>query len=295
MTAPRVLITNDDGIASPGIRALARAAIDAGLDAVVAAPLSEFSGASASLTATESEGRIVLETRELAGLPGTAAYGVAGSPGFIALIASRGAFGPAPNLVLSGINRGANAGHAILHSGTVGAALTAAAAGARALAVSLDVLTAASASAASGGAAVAAIDRIDDEARNWGTAAGFVTELLPALRAAPAGTVFNLNVPDAPADRVRGLRRAAMAPFGQVQITISEVGQGYVRTSLEEHGNRLVDGTDLACLAAGYASVTSLCGITETLDAPELRAIDRFSAGAEAGTKAGPTPASDHR
>src|SRR5688572_27496371 len=135
----RVLITNDDGVDAPGLRSLARAAVAAGLDTVVAAPLREQSGMSAAMIATERDGRVVLEARDLVGLDGTPAYGVAGSPGFIALIASRGAFGPAPGLVLSGINRGANAGRAILHSGTVGAALTAAARGARAMAVSLDV------------------------------------------------------------------------------------------------------------------------------------------------------------
>jgi 5'-nucleotidase len=188
---------------------------------------------------------------------------VAGSPGFIALIATRGAFGPAPHLVLSGINRGANAGHAILHSGTVGAALTAAATGCRGMAVSLDVLTAAAASAASGGAAIAAIDLVDDESRNWTTAARLAVELLPDLQRAPAGTVFNLNAPDTPYDRLRGLRRATMADFGQVQITVAEVGQGYVRTALEEHTGRHEDGTDLALLAAGYASITPVRGITE--------------------------------
>jgi 5'-nucleotidase len=269
-----MLITNDDGIGAPGLRALARAAVTAGFDAVVAAPLHEASGMSAAMTATEADGRVVLQTRELAGLDGTPAYGVAGSPGFIALIASRGAFGPAPELVLSGINRGANAGHAILHSGTVGAALTAAASGARAMAVSLDVLTAAAASAASGGAAIAAIDRVDDESRHWDTAAQFAVELLPALESAPAGTVFNLNVPDAPRADVRGLRRAAMARFGQVQITIAEVGHGFVRTALEEHAGRFAKGTDLAWLADGYAAVTALRGICEARDPGLLPALD---------------------
>jgi 5'-nucleotidase len=279
----RVLVTNDDGIDAPGLRALARAAVAAGLDVVVAAPLREASGSSAAMTATESDGRVVLETRELTGLDGVPAHGVAGSPGFIALIAGRGAFGAAPELVLSGINRGANAGHAILHSGTVGAALTAAANGARAMAVSLDVLPAAATTTASGGATIAAIDRVDDESRHWDTAAGFVRGLLPALRAAPAGTVFNLNVPDAPRTAVRGLRRATMARFGQVQMTIAEVGQGYVRTALEERAGRLDDGTDLACLAEGYASVTPLRGITEA-DVPiDLPAETGDVAGERAG------------
>lgn len=194
----RLLVTNDDGIDAPGIRFLARALADAGEDVVVAAPSQEASGMSAAMTAVEDEGRIVVTSHELDGLAGVEAYGVAGSPAFIALIASRGAFGPAPDLVFSGINRGANAGVAVLHSGTVGAAFTAAENGARALAVSLDVLTAGAASAASGGAA-AVRPGTADERRHWASAAAVAADLLPAVKALPEGTVLNLNVPDRPA------------------------------------------------------------------------------------------------
>ncbi|HYN97678.1 MAG TPA: 5'/3'-nucleotidase SurE [Pilimelia sp.] len=261
-----VLITNDDGIDAPGINALARAAVAAGHDVVVAAPLTEASGMSAALSATERDGRVLVERRTLPGLPGVPAYGVAGTPAFIALLATRGGFGPTPEVVLSGINRGANAGHAVLHSGTVGAALTAAAQGCRALAVSLDVLTATAATAGSGGAAIAAVDLVDDGTRHWDTAAALALGLLPALRRAPAGTVVNVNVPDAPADRVRGLARAALAGFGQVELTVAEVGEGYLRTALAEQSSVLVPGTDLALLAGGYATVTPLRGIAAADD-----------------------------
>ncbi|HEU4425564.1 MAG TPA: 5'/3'-nucleotidase SurE [Pilimelia sp.] len=262
----RVLITNDDGIASPGIRALALAVVEAGYDVVVAAPLEEASGTSASLTATERDGRVVVEGRDLAGLPGTPAFAVSASPGFIALLATRGAFGAPPDLILSGINRGANAGHAILHSGTVGAALTASANGCHAMAVSLDVLTAAAATAGSGGAAIAYLDKVDDESRNWNTAAAIAVDLLPSLCEAPNDIVFNINTPDRPRDQVHGVRLASMARFGQVQIAVAEVGQGFVRTSLEEPGGQLEEGTDLAWLRDGYAAVTPLRGVSEVPD-----------------------------
>jgi 5'-nucleotidase len=93
----------------------------------VAALLPDSSGMSAALTATQADGRIVVEERSLPGLTGVPAYGVAAAPGFIVLIATRGAFGAAPDVVLSGINRGVNTGYAVLHSGTVGAAMTASA------------------------------------------------------------------------------------------------------------------------------------------------------------------------
>jgi 5'-nucleotidase len=275
----RVIITNDDGIDAPGIHALARVAVSAGYDVVVAAPLTEASGTSAALTATEDDGRIVLERRKLADLPDTLAYGVAASPSFIALIATRGAFGPPPDFVLSGINRGANAGRAVIHSGTVGAALTAAAHGCPALAVSLDVLTAAAATAASGGAAIANIDLVDDTTRNWDTAARIALDLVPPLLDAPDEIVFNLNVPDLPSDQVRGLRRGSLARFGQVQVAIAEVGQGFVRTALEEVGERLEPGTDLALLADNYAVVTPIRGVSETRDVPAEPELSNLTPG----------------
>ncbi|WP_174533369.1 5'/3'-nucleotidase SurE [Micromonospora chalcea] len=255
---PRVLVTNDDGVHAPGIRALARAAYERGMDVVVAAPQHEASGMSAALSAVTEDGRLVFGETELDGLPDVPAYAVAASPAYIAVLAGLGVFGPVPDLLLSGINRGANAGHAVLHSGTVGAALTAGNNGIRALAVSLDVLTPAAASAGSGGAAIAVLDSVDDESRHWATAAELAATLLPWLAEADPGTVLNLNVPDLPADQVAGLRQATLAPFGQVQVSIAERGEGFVRTAVEENAVRAVPGTDIAWLADGYAAVTAI-------------------------------------
>ncbi|MFD4208002.1 5'/3'-nucleotidase SurE [Micromonospora tulbaghiae] len=255
---PRVLVTNDDGVHAPGIRALARAAYERGLDVVVAAPEAEASGMSAALSAVTEDGRLVFRETELDGLPDVPAYAVAASPAYIAVLAGLGVFGPVPDLLLSGINRGANAGHAVLHSGTVGAALTSGNNGIRALAVSLDVLTPAAASAGSGGAAIAVLDSVDDESRHWSTAAELAATLLPWLAAADPGTVLNLNVPDLPADQVAGLRQATLAPFGQVQVSVAERGEGFVRTAVEENAVRAVPGTDIAWLAEGYAAVTAI-------------------------------------
>lgn len=254
----RVLITNDDGVRAPGLRHLAYAVSAAGHDVVVAAPRVEASGSSAALTAVAEEGRVVVERQADSGF-----LGVAASPAYIVVLGNLGAFGPPPDVVLSGINRGANAGHAVLHSGTVGAALTAAASGRSALAVSLDVLSPGAADARSGGAAIAFLDTVDDETRNWATAADLAVTLLSQLSLAPAGTVFNLNVPDLPPDKVAGLRRGSLASFGQVQVAIAESGEGFVRTAVEETGARSEPGTDLALLADGYASVTPIRAVGE--------------------------------
>jgi 5'-nucleotidase len=252
----RVVVTNDDGVAAPGIRWLAAAARSAGLDVVVAAPEREASGMSAALSAVTEEGRVVLTRHSLKGLDDVPAFGVSASPSYIAVLAALGAFGDPPELLLSGINRGANAGHAVLHSGTVGAALTAANHGMRALAASLDVLSAERGSSASGGAAIAALDSFDDERRHWSTAADLVERLLPWLMGATPGTVLNLNVPDTA--RLKGVREATLAPFGQVQMALAESGNDFVRTTVEEGADERVEGSDLAWLAAGYATVTPL-------------------------------------
>ncbi|WP_250002565.1 5'/3'-nucleotidase SurE [Actinoplanes sp. M2I2] len=246
----RVLITNDDGVGAPGIHALA-SAVAGDHDVVVAAPQDEASGMSAALTAVVSDGQIVISAYDL---PGIKAYGVAASPAYIVVLASLGVFGPPPDIVLSGINRGANAGRAVLHSGTVGAALTAANYGMRALAVSLDVLNPdASVSSASGGNAIVVPS---DDALHWSTAASLAATLMETVASAPAGTVLNLNVPDR--ESAPELREAKLAAFGQAGIAVAEAGEGFVRTTIERSGEHLRPGTDLALLAEGFATVTAL-------------------------------------
>lgn len=243
----RILVTNDDGVDAPGIHALAAAARAAGHDVVVAAPLHEASGMSAALTAVTEDGRIVVEHRS------ADVYGVAASPAYISVLAVLGAFGEKPDVILSGINRGANAGHAVLHSGTVGAALTAANHGLRTMAVSLDVLNPVDGDMSSGGAAIVVPD---DDALHWTTAATVAASLLDWLADAPPGTIVNLNVPDRP--HVPELRQATLAGFGQARMAIAESGEGWITTTMQHSGEKLVPGTDLAWLAEGYATATVL-------------------------------------
>lgn len=257
----RVLVTNDDGIDAPGLRSLARAAIGAGLDVTIAAPAMQSSGSSASIMATESDGRIAVERHLFPDLPDTPAFAVHGGPGLIAMIAARGAFGDAPDIVLSGVNHGANVGRAILHSGTVGAALTGALNGAWAVAVSLDV-------------------GMHPGSYHWDTASDVVVALLPALTSRPRGTTFNVNVPNE--DRNRGLREATLAPFGIVQMALAETADRHVRLAVEELPLVEDEGSDAALLHAGWATVTGIDSITAralNLDADQP-ATGKFRAGA---------------
>lgn len=231
----RALITNDDGIDSAGLAALAEVAQQAGLDVAVAAPSWDSSGASASITAVEQDGRFLVEERR-SPLPGARWFAVEAPPAFIVRAGMGEAFGAVPDVVLSGINTGPNLGAAVLHSGTVGAVLTAATQQLRGMAVSLDV----------GGPFV------------WGTAAEMAARLLPWLLEAEPGVTINLNVPNVPLDQVRGLRRAALATGGTVQATVTERGQGYRKMRFAQGDGEAEPGSDAALLADGYACFTPL-------------------------------------
>jgi 5'-nucleotidase len=248
------LITNDDGIDSPGLAALARAAVDAGLEVIVAAPAAEASGSSAAITGADADGRVRMERRELEGLDGAVCYAVQAAPAMIALLAAHGAFGPVPDVVLSGINRGANVGRVVLHSGTVGAALTAGASGGRGLAISLDV-------------------GLDPDAHHWATAAAVAGPLIGPLAASPAGTVLNVNVPNVAAIGGVAPRHASLAAFGVVQTTAAAPGEGEVRLTVADLTGEFDPESDAMLLRTGNPTLTALSGIGEAA-LPEAFRLD---------------------
>lgn len=248
----RALVTNDDGIGSRGVAELAGVAARAGLEVVVAAPHEERSGASASLGAMRSDGRVLFEETELHGLDGVRALAVEATPAFITWAGIRGAFGGAPDIVLSGINKGPNTGHAILHSGTVGAALTANAHGIDALAVSLNAA----------------------EPAHWETAVAAAERCLAWLleHDGPEPTVLNLNVPDIPQEELRGLRSAPLATFGAVQADVAEVGEGFASVTFSEVDATTEPDTDAGLGVAGWATLTALRGPSE-VSRPDLKEL----------------------
>ena len=238
----RVLVTNDDGVTSPGLRALAEVAADLGLEVTVAAPAWNSSAASASLTGVSEDGRLVYEEQAVDGgwPPGVnRVIGVHAAPALIARVGIRGGFGDPPHMVLSGINDGQNTGHAVLHSGTVGAALTAATHGCRAVAVSLA------------------------GSKHLETAAQVARGVIERALDAPPPLVVNVNVPDVPPDELRGVRRAPLARFGAVQTHVTEPGEGYVEVSFSEIDPHSEQGSDAALLADGWATVTPLSPVCE--------------------------------
>ncbi|MDQ6696815.1 MAG: 5'/3'-nucleotidase SurE, partial [Actinomycetota bacterium] len=206
----RLLVTNDDGIEAPGIHALAAALVDAGHDVIVAAPMVEMSGSGAAIGIMSADTELLVAPADIPGRPDIEAYGVDGPPALAVMAARLGAFGAAPELVASGINPGHNTGRAMLHSGTVGAALTAANFGVSALAVSTGV----------------------GPNPTWATAADLAVAAVDWLDGEPVKTVLNLNVPDVSLDALRGVRWAEPAAFGTVQATLVDMGDHRLRMTI---------------------------------------------------------------
>jgi 5'-nucleotidase len=195
----RVLLTNDDGIDSVGLHELARALVPLG-DLVVVAPDSEYSGASAALGALHLLQPEVRRVR----VDGVAeAWTVNGPPGLCVMFARLGVFGPV-DLVVAGINPGANVGRAIYHSGTVGAALTARNGGISGVAISQAV-------ANYGVEGQGWDDMVAGQC--WETAARVGAEVVAAVLAdAPTDpVVVNVNVPNLPFEEIAGWRQTSVA------------------------------------------------------------------------------------
>jgi 5'-nucleotidase len=197
----RILVTNDDGISSVGLHRLAQAMTKHG-EVTVVAPDREFSGAGAALGALY---RITPEAHRV-NLDGIdTAWAVNGAPALCVYFARLGAFGGPFDLVVSGINPGANVGWSVYHSGTIGACLTARNGGISGIAVSQAVT-------GWGVLGQGWDDMIKDQ--NWDSAAevadsfvgGFLANGLPA-----DPVVVNINVPDMPVADMAGWRRTEVA------------------------------------------------------------------------------------
>ncbi len=241
-----MLVTNDDGVASPGLVALVRAVMAPGRRVVVAAPASDQSGTSAAVAPRPADG-VRIAPVSLAGLGGAddvIAFSVDGPPALAVLGARVGEFGrPAAEatVVASGINLGANTGLAVLFSGTVGAAMAAANLGLSALAVSID----------------------SDRPSHLATATAVAASALEWVLAAPAGTVLNVNVPDLALDQLAGFRHAPLGTaIATFQPTIHERDAGPYVARFQIKSHEPAPGTDGALLRDGWVTLTALTGIS---------------------------------
>jgi len=233
----RILVTNDDGVLAPGLLPMAQAVARLGHDLLVVAPVEDRSGSGAAIGPVHLADRVAYEAVPLAGLDGVPTYGLDGPPGLCVLTACLGAFGAGPDLVVSGVNPGANTGHAVIHSGTVGAALTANVLGLPGVAVSLDI----------------------GEPMQWETAAHFGAAAARWSLEWNIPTTLNVNVPDLALHDVLGVRPARLAAFGTVRAAF-EAREGHLQLELRSADVRLDDETDVAFVRRGYVSVTEIVG-----------------------------------
>jgi 5'-nucleotidase len=229
----RVLVTNDDGYESLGIQALAAAMEGLGHSVQVVAPWDDQSGVGSS--------RAGMIGKPIASKVGENGFiGIDGTPALAVTLARLGAFGPSPDVVVSGINNGHNIGP-ILHSGTVAAALTAASQGLSGLAISID----------------------SEEPKYVETAAAVAAEALSWLLEQPQGTVVNINVPDVPLTELKGARWARLVPYERSRLVLEKSPTGLPVVGLQLREPPTETDTDEALLLAGYITVTPITGVGE--------------------------------
>jgi 5'-nucleotidase len=240
-----ILISNDDGYQSPGIKALAEAlAVIA--DIHVVAPDRDRSGASNSLTLDSP-------IRARTGANGYTC--VDGTPTDCVHLAITGLLECEPDMVVAGINAGANLGDDVLYSGTVAAAMEGRFLGFPALAISL----------------------AGDRQRHFDTAARVAVDLVQRVLSGslPADTILNVNVPDLPWDELAGMQATRLGhrhksepvvemqdPRGRPVYWVGPAG------SEQDAG----PGTDFHAVRSGHVSITPL-----DVDLTRYEAIDTLA------------------
>ncbi len=234
----RILLTNDDGIQAPGLVVLERIARQFSDDVWVVAPSEEQSGAGHSLTLTRPVRMRRHDERR---------FSVAGTPTDAVTMALRKVLPEPPDLILSGVNRGANLGDDVTYSGTVSAAIEGALAGIRSIALSQvydregmgDTVPFAAAEA-------------------WGA------KVIAPLLATPFAerTMVNINFPPLPPEAVQGIRvvRQGFHDYARGSVVEGKDPRGFKYYWFGLHGIEHTPGhaTDLEAIADGFVSVTPL-------------------------------------
>ena len=226
----KILVSNDDGVHADGIRILSEALRQIA-DVVVVAPDRNHSGASHSLTL---ENPLRLESMAHNGF-----IAVKGTPTDCVHLAVNALLSPLPDMVVSGINHGANLGDDVIYSGTVAAATEGRHLGLPAMAVSL----------------------VGSE--HFASAAHYACRLVQGLmrNPLPADQILNVNVPDLPLAQIKGIRVTRLGcrhPAEAVIVEQDPRGRPIYWIGPPGASQDAGEGTDFAAVEAGYVSITPL-------------------------------------
>ncbi|MCD6288609.1 MAG: 5'/3'-nucleotidase SurE [Candidatus Hydrogenedentes bacterium] len=227
---PLILVTNDDGVRAEGVRALADGLASVG-EVVTVAPDREMSGAGHSVTLRHPLRVTKIDDRR---------YAVDGTPTDCVLLGSLSVLPRKPDLLVSGINRGANLGDDVTYSGTVAAACEGTLLGIPSFSISV----------------------VDTVHTRFDVAASFAAKLAKHIlgRELPADTLLNVNVPNLPASEIKGVditRQGKHVYRDQVIEKKDPRGQTYYWIAGTIKSNP-VDGTDLGAVSQNRISITPL-------------------------------------
>jgi 5'-nucleotidase len=246
----RVLLTNDDGIQATGLNELRRALLRVpGIELAVIAPDSNRSASARSITTRQP-----LWVEEIEFGDGTSGFATDGTPVDCVRFASLGLIGEPPELIVSGINHGANLGDDITYSGTVAAALEGVVLGLPAIAVSQQ-------------SQKREMDFRLGREFDFTAAATFTARLVERLPERPLsqGTLLNINCPAVPLGELAGARVTRMGKRiyrDRLELTGGEDPDGRGRKRYRIYGDdpsyHAEEGTDFAAIDADTISVTPL-------------------------------------
>jgi 5'-nucleotidase len=263
-----VLLTNDDGIEADGLQALRRALVElSGVRVVTIAPDGNRSAMARSITT-----RRPLWVEEVSFSDGTVGYATDGTPVDCVRLARLGLVDDFDaQLVVSGINHGANLGDDITYSGTVAAALEGVVLGLPAIAVSQQ-------------SRARALDFRYDGGFDFGVAAMFVARLVERLEDLPIpnGTLLNVNVPAGEPDGVKVTSLGKRIYRDELKVVPHEDGMEGATERRRRYwiygadpGFHDEPGTDLAAVAAGSIAVTPIhFDLTDRRGLEGLRGFD---------------------
>lgn len=231
----RILLTNDDGIYARGLAALYEE-ISKEADCLIVAPEIEQSAVGHAITLSRP-----LMVRRAARGGGHLGYAVCGTPADCVKIGIRELAGSRPDMVVSGINRGANCGNNLIYSGTVSAATEAAMMGVTSMAVSLDT----------------------HREADFSFAARVARQMVRLLAANTlfTGGAFNVNVPSLPPEQIRGVavvRQGKGRTIETFERRVDPRDNIYYWMSGEKAAGMQSIETDVGALAAGYVTITPI-------------------------------------